>query len=194
MTTTPPGQTQISGSALAYLDTMNQNWESVKVNDGGNFDRPPEGTASAIITKMEIKDDKVRIGGKQGEEKACVTVTFHYKQPRDKQAPDYNPKKGDFYEFPGSRITLLPGFERLPQDQQTRFSLDAGRLKNFIQVLLQIPEGTPCPLPAEGLRRIEAMLGEGRTIMVELNSSYRADKNDPKKTYYSDNLHGLIAG
>jgi hypothetical protein len=190
MTTSP---STIPTSASHYLNQMATGWAETKVNDGNNIDRPPEGVAPAFIYKMEVKEDKTRIGGKQGEEKACLTVTFHYKQARDKQHPDYNAKKGEFYDFPGSRITLLPGWQNLPENQQIRFSLDAGRLKNFINVLCQVPEGQPSPLPAEGLAKIQDLLNT-RQITVNLKSSYRTDPNDKTKTYYSDNVVDLISG
>lgn len=184
---------QMDQSAAALLASMNNSFADVRANTG-EIERPPEGICQAIITGIDIKSDQIKVGDANH---SGVFVTLRYSVARDQKDPSWNPSMGTHLDFPGNRIGILPGFDKLPDNQRTRFQLDGGRLKQAAAVILKRPADS-CVSPGEMIQALQARLADRTNpVIVKLRNEYRTytnAKTNKEGVQYSDFILELLAG
>lgn len=183
---------QISSDVLQLAQSLTGSLNGVKANDGSGGQWPPHGEHPVIVRDVVIKTDKIRYGPRDKPQEAQgILVSFEYRRYWDKQHPDYNPKLGDYLDFRGTSMTFLPGWERLPDTEQTRFRMSAERFLQAATVLLGLSEDE-CRNPAAVFPKLKEVAAKGPTVM--LFCEHREDNKQAGKFYKTDYIRELLNG
>jgi hypothetical protein len=181
----------IDSNVLSLAASLTGTLNNVKANDGSGGQWPPHGEHDVQIIAVNIKTDKVKYGPKGGatQESDGILISFDYRKYWDKNAPGYDPKHGEYLDFRGSQMILMPGWERLPEKEQTRFRMGAERLIQAATVLLGLPEDQ-CKNPVAILPKLAALQNTMVTILCE----WREDQKEAGKFYKTDYVRELLNG
>ena len=183
----------IDSNVLNLAASLTGTLNSVKANDGSGGQWPAHGEHDVQIVGVNIKTDKVKYGpkGTTPQEADGILVSFDYRKYWDKNANGYDPKQGEYLDFRGSSIILMPGWERLPEKEQTRFRMGAERLIQAATVLLGLPEDQ-CKNPAHILPLLDAAAKKQPTVTILCE--HREDNKEPGKFYKTDYIRELLNG
>lgn len=182
----------ISSDVLQLAASLTGTLNGVKANDGSGGQWPPHGEHPVVVSGLVVKADKIRYGPRDKPQEAQgLVVAFEYRRYWDKSAADYNPKLGDYLDFRGVPMVFLPGWQNLPENDQTRFRMSAERFIQAAVVLLGLPEDE-CKNPASVLPKLQEAISRNPTALVFCE--WREDTKTAGKFYKTDFIRELLNG
>lgn len=183
----------IDTNVLSLAASLTGSLNNVKPNDGSGGQWPPHGEHPVQIVGFTAKADTIKYGpkGSTPQEAQGIIVHFEYRRYWDKSAPGYDVKMGEFLDFRGQGMILMPGWEKLPEKEQTRFRMSAERLIQAATVILGKPEDQ-CKNPAHVLPALAAACAQQPTVTVFCE--WREDTKEAGKFYKTDFIRELLNG